>query len=456
MNILSFEFITMISIVFLLSLFVKEKGRTVLLLIANIVFLISFGHPIHWIWLLIMALFTFILIDKICKRRSKEIMLTGIACIVLSLCFFKYFPVLTSRSIVVPLGISFYSFKMISVIVDVYKGKTKPGSLLKFLTYISFFPSFTAGPIHHAESFYHQLEKKFDFNYRLQKNGAVQCAFGMFEKVVFADYLSIVCSQIFETADAQGITLFVAIVLYSFQIYLDFDAYSNIAIGTAKLLGFELKRNFHTPYLSSSIMEFWDRWHISLSSWLKEYIYIPLGGNRKGTVRKYINIMIVFIVSGLWHGSTLCFLIWGIGHGIINVIENCIKSYCKNFKWILPVRIIGILVNFVLVSFLWIFFRSASLNEALDIISKMLQINTFSFDPASVGLTIREGYWIIILIVSTIIFDILRNKTDMIEWLANRPFFLRWGVYAAMIVIAIIFGVYGPGYNAADFIYASF
>ena len=241
---------------------------------------------------------------------------------------------------------------------------------------------------------------------------------------------------------------------------MDFDGYSNIAIGISKLLGFEIDRNFKTPYLATSIMEFWDRWHISLSSWLKDYIYIPLGGNRKGTLRKYINIMIVFIISGLWHGSTLVFLIWGIGHGIVNIVENVIKNIFKDVNWPKAISIIGkfcgIIFNFMLVSFLWIFFRSANLNEAINIIQNIFNFNGLTIDIATIGITIKELYWIMIIIIIIIISDILRNHTNMIEWLANRNFIIRWGFYIILIFITLIFGIYGPGYNASDFIYAIF
>lgn len=460
MSILSFQFISFVGIVFLLTMMFPLKGRSIMLLVANMIFLFSFGNMFHVMWLFIMSFFTFVVIKHIEKTHTKNPLIFGIVLIVLSLSFFKYNQYLGFNNIVLPLGISFYSFKMISALVDVYQEKSKPVNLIKYMTYISFFPVFTAGPIQRIDEFSQQLDKKYELNYIQIKNGAVQCAFGMFEKMVFADYLSIVCTQIFSNQKTLGWTLIVGIILYSFQIYLDFDAYSNIAIGVSRLLGIEIQRNFHTPYLSSSIMEFWDRWHISLSNWLKDYIYIPLGGNRKGIVRKYINVLCVFVVSGLWHGSTVCYLIWGIGHGMLNVAENIIKTMLDQIKFLksfqLIMKVLGVFVNFVLVSLLWVFFRSTDIQEVFSIFSRMVQWSGFTFDLKVIGLTIREGYWLIVLVVSTILLDLMRYKTDMILWLSKRHFLIRWTIYVLMIAIVIVFGVYGPGYNAADFIYASF
>ena len=461
MNILSFEFIIFISIVFLLTMITNGIIRKILLLISNIFFLLSFGNFIHLFWLVITSIFTYVMGILINKNHSKYQLALGIVPIVLSLFFFKYANNFVNvKNFIIPLGISFYSFKMISYLVDIYQKKISEVRILDFAIYISFFPTFTAGPINKIDSFIKQLNTKYVFDYHNSKNGAVLCAFGMFEKIVFADYLKNIIDTILMNNKADGIYTIVAVILYSFYIYLDFDGYSNVAIGVSRILGFNIDRNFKTPYLASSIMEFWDRWHISLSNWLKEYIYIPLGGSRKGDIRKYLNILIVFIISGIWHGSTINFVIWGLGHGILNIIENIIKKVTKDLNFPVIVKwlgkLVGIVINFTLVTFLWIFFSSGSFENAFNIIFKCLLYESIDFNPNVIHVTVRESYWILVIVSVTIITDILRNKMDMIEWLSRRNFVIRWTIYALLILIVIIFGVYGPGYNASDFIYNAF
>lgn len=460
MQILSFEFLVFLGIIFLICCICKGGIRKFALLVANIFFLLSFGHLFHVVWLFVVAVYSYLISKWMEKQRTFLSLIIGVAPVVLSLLFFKYIPMFGFKNIVMPLGISFYTFKIIGHLVDVYKNKTMTGSIIEYLVFVSFFPVFTAGPIMRSHSFYEQMNRKYVLDYQEAKNGAVLCALGMFEKLVISDYLSIICTQILSNKELTGGYILLGVILYSFQIYTDFDAYSNIAIGISRILGFQIDRNFHTPYLAVSIMDFWDRWHISLSSWLKDYVYIPLGGNRKGTLRKYLNTLCVFVVSGLWHGSTLNFLIWGIGHGLVNMIENMVKSACKKLKWFKFVsffgRIFGVLLNFALVSFLWIFFRSATLGEAIDLIQRMFVFTGVDFNHEIIGITVREGYWLIVLIIVIIATDLMRYRTDMVLWLSKRNFLLRWCFYALLITVAIIFGVYGPGYNAADFIYATF
>ena len=459
MSVISWQFILFVGIVFILSAFANNKLRKLIILIANVFFILTYGKLIHLIWLLLLIIYSYIMSIIIRRNKNKYILILSIIPLIISLAFFKYCGLFGFTNIIMPLGLSFYTFKIISYLYDLYKKKVKRSGLLDYAIYVSFFPVISAGPINRAKSFMQQLNAPYVFNYRSSKNGAVLCALGMFQKMVFADYLGMVCNNIF-ASEVKGISLLFGVILYAFYIYMDFDGYSNIAIGISKLLGFEIDRNFKTPYLATSIMEFWNRWHISLSSWLKDYIYIPLGGNRKGTLRKYINIMIVFIISGLWHGSTLVFLIWGIGHGIVNIVENVIKNIFKDVNWPKAISIIGkfcgIIFNFMLVSFLWIFFRSANLNEAINIIQNIFNFNGLTIDIATIGITIKELYWIMIIIIIIIISDIMRNHTNMIEWLANRNFIIRWGFYILLIFITLIFGIYGPGYNASDFIYAIF
>jgi len=460
MTLISFEFIAFVSVVFFLNLISNGNCKKVILLLANLIFILLYGNFYHAAWIFGVAIYLCFAGYVLKGKKSKMLLTLFIVPIVFSLLFFKYGGYFHFKNIFMPLGISFTTFRAIGYLVDLYSQKCSDVGWMNTLVYLSFFPAVTAGPIQSMGEFAEQLNKKINFDYNSMKNAAVQCAFGMFQKLVFADYLAGVCSTIFTSAESHGILLIGGAVLYSFQLYLDFDGYSNIAIGVSKLFGIEMKKNFNTPYLAQSIMEFWDRWHISLSTWLKKYIYIPLGGNRKGLLRKYINILIVFIISGIWHGSTSVFLIWGIGHGVVNIIENVLADAFKQVRFFtepgLVQRWVKKSFNFVIVTILWVFFRSADLNEAFSLFGRMMILDRSSLNFLALGITIREVVWIAIILLVTFVTDLMRNKTDMVVWLSKRHFLIRWCLYILLVFIALVFGAYGPGHNAADFIYASF
>ncbi len=454
MNTLSINFIAFLFIVFCFTWVTKGAFRKIIFFIANIIFVFSFGNLVHIVYLFSLIVYTYLASLILRKNSSRGVVILLIIPIILGLAFFKYAGLLEFKNIIMPLGISFYTFKVISYLVDLHNNKVKKQNLFDLFIYVSFFPVLIAGPINRSKDFFIQLNKLKKFDYQDVKNGAVQCALGMFEKIVFADFIAIVVNNIFSNKELTGPYLILGIVLYSFQIYTDFDGYSNIAIGISRMLGFHIERNFHTPYLSNSIKEFWRRWHISLSSWLRDYIYIPLGGSHKGFLIKCINVLITFAISGIWHGSTLVFVIWGIGHGLFNIIEDIISRRYGKKRISKSLNILLIFINFGIVSFLWIFFRAASLDDAIRIISNIFIPMEFSLK--TISLTFRQGIWLIAVLFAIIITDVLRNRTDMIEWIAKRNFATRWGFYILLIVIVIIFGIYGPGFNAGDFIYATF
>ncbi len=390
------------------------------------------------------------------KKHHKAVLAAALALPVLGLCFFKYVYDFTGWYIMMPLGISFYTFKAVGYLADIYENRFRARDLIDVFDYLIFFPAFTAGPIHRPAAFFEQLEKPWTFDYRDQKNGVIQAGAGMFQKLVIAEELARMTKLFLYNPEVSGWYTWFGVLLYTFQIYVDFDSYSNIAIGTARMLGFRLERNFHTPYLSSSIQEFWRRWHISLSCWLRDYVYIPLGGSRKGSLRKYINILIVFLVSGMWHGSAKVFIIWGLGHGVLNVIEGMIREkWGKLYRTWMKAPLI--LFNFACVAFLWIFFCAGSGEAAAAILHRMAAAGGPAvIGPAAVGITMNEWIWTFALIAVIIVSDLMRCRTDMIEWLAARNFAVRWAVYFVLMVTAIIFGVYGPGYDPSDFIYVTF
>lgn len=454
----SIYFIVFAFAVFLLSTPFKNFARPIIILIANVVFLYSFSLY-HLIAVLIISLLSYLFGLLVSKYRNKFVLLTPIALMVGILCFFKFNNLFISSSIIMPLGLSFYTFKIISYLVDLYKGKTDvEKNIVYYFDYVMFFPTITAGPIHRSKQFFDELKSNKTFDYIDRKNGAVQMLIGIFEKMVFCDYVGLIVNQILNNNSIVGLNVLFGIILYSFQIYLDFDSYSNIAIGLSRLLGFHFNKNFNSPYLAVNLKDFWRRWHISLSTWLRDYIYIPLGGSRKGKIRRYINLLIVFLISGIWHGSTINFLLWGLLHAIIQIIEDIIIEPFKNLKINKPTKylisILGIITNFIIVTFLWLIFKYQTIGEVVDVLNRMFISAPLDFE--SIGLVRNEVWWLFIVLFTTIIFDILRNKINMIELLSKQFILIRWIIYAMLIVLFLVFAVYGGTFDASDFIYQFF
>lgn len=281
---------------------------------------------------------------------------------------FKYCPSLLHVHWIFPLGLFFFTFQSIGYIADVYKKKIESErNPLDVALFVSFFPVISSGPIQRAGIFIPQLNTLHHFDYDNATDGMKLFAWGMFKKIVIADRIALYVNYVYGSVSEQhGLALLLATVLYSFQIYCDFSGYTDMATGIARYLGFDAGKNFDHPYFSKSVGEFWRRWHISLSSWLRDYVYIPLGGSRVALPRIYLNLMITFLISGIWHGSTWNFVIWGALHGLFLCVERATKTdFSKGFK------IIG---TFALVTFAWIFFRSANLHESFRIIKKMMCI----------------------------------------------------------------------------------
>ena len=281
---------------------------------------------------------------------------------------FKYCPSLLHVHWIFPLGLSFFTFQSIGYIADVYKKKIESErNPLDVALFVSFFPVISSGPIQRAGIFIPKLNTLHHFDYDNATDGMKLFAWGMFKKIVIADRIALYVNYVYGSVSEQhGLALLLATVLYSFQIYCDFSGYTDMATGIARYLGFDAGKNFDHPYFSKSVGEFWRRWHISLSSWLRDYVYIPLGGSRVALPRIYLNLMITFLISGIWHGSTWNFVIWGALHGLFLCVERATKTdFSKGFK------IIG---TFALVSFAWIFFRSENLHESFKIIKKMMCI----------------------------------------------------------------------------------
>ena len=295
----------------------------------------------------------------------------------------------TSISIILPVGISFYTFQTLSYTIDLYKEKITPTkNIVAFFAFVSFFPQLVAGPIERASRLLPQFAKKRKFEYSKQVDGLRLILGGLFKKMVIADNCALLANQIFDSYPTQsGSTLFAGAVFFAFQIYGDFSGYSDIAIGSSRLLGFDLMKNFNFPYLSQNMSEFWKRWHISLSSWFRDYVYIPLGGSRVSNGRLVLNIVIVFLVSGLWHGANLTFVFWGGIHALfvipVIVLHKKYKAHRPSAPVALWRQLLNIGATFTMVVLAWVFFRAPTITDAFGYIDIIFSSSLFTMPMVS-------------------------------------------------------------------------
>lgn len=359
-------------------------------------------------------------------------------------------------SILAPLGISFYTLRCISYAAEIYQGRMEPvRNPVDVFLYVSFFPQIISGPVEKPERFFAELEA---FRQKdLRDSGSLLRGFllfvwGLFQKIVLAERLSMITNRVFPNYETHGFwMLLTASFAYTFRIYCDFGGYSDMSRGIAGMMGFSTMRNFRQPYLAAGIKAFWRRWHISLTDWLTDYVYIPLGGNRKGMLRKYVNILIVFAVSGLWHGSTLNFLFWGLLHGVFQITEDLWTRTGRRLPgWLARI------ITFLEVNFAWIFFNAGGLNRGFRFIRQMFTDFTLPavWDPGLVpgNLAVLCGGLLILLTV-----DLLHERGVSIQQkTAVLPLPLRWLLYLALFWSVIMLGIYGVGYDTTGFIYASF
>lgn len=366
-------------------------------------------------------------------------------------------PSLKTLHIILPIGISFYTFQSLSYSIDIYRGKIQPtNNFISFMAFVSFFPQLVAGPIQRASDLLPQFLKARTFKRDQLISGFRYILYGLFKKMVIADRLAYFVDHIYNSPEKfDGTILLVATFMFGFQIYCDFSGYSDIAIGSARLLGFDLTQNFKTPYLSNSFRDFWRRWHISLSTWFRDYVYIPLGGNRVSQCRWISNILLTFTLSGLWHGASLTFIIWGFLHGFFLVSEHYISkivTLSKNLSWI------GFVITFVMINLTWVFFRAHTFEQSMFILSSFKNLN---LDFVSKGISFfaknnefRE-FSISILASSPLFFilEILINQSDFNNLIVKRGIILRWGIYLILAINILAFGVLTA---APQFIYFQF
>ncbi len=359
--------------------------------------------------------------------------------------------------LIIPIGFSYYTFQIISYFIDIYKGTAAAESdPFRLFLYLAWFPKFISGPIERTGRFHEELERIKDvrlLDTDRWKRVISYLVTGIFMKIVIADRLCIYVDQIFEHYDGfSTIWLTLGSLFYTIQIYADFAGYSLTAIGISLAFGIKLSDNFLMPYLSQNITEFWRRWHISLSNWLRDYLYIPLGGNRKGDVRKIVNTIIVFVVCGLWHGAGISFLIWGLLHGIYSAIDSFFRS--KGYERIRS-GFIGRTLTFLAVSFAWIFFRAESLEHARAYLYALfttgMRWHSYYAEKEVLELS-PQNTWIIILSLLFLLgMDIIsyRKKQPFPELMGQAGQVPRWALITLMVFVILVFGAYGPELNTA-------
>ncbi len=371
-------------IVILCNLLVKKEYSNYILLIASL-FFYSWGEP-YFVFLMLLSIivnwFVGITIEKAEGKDRKKYLILGIIFNLSILCFYKYtdmFPriindiwgkdILPVLGITLPIGISFFTFQAISYIVDIYKHDTEASaSLVNVALYISFFPQLIAGPIVKYKDINEQIQRR-SVDWKNISDGFKRFIYGLGKKVLIANTLG-ECVDIvfaFDLTNLDTKTAWIGAIAYSFQIYYDFSGYSDMAIGLANMFGFSIKENFNYPYLAKSISEFWRRWHISLGSWFREYVYFPMGGNRKGKIKTYTNLLFVFFLTGLWHGADLSFVVWGLYHGVFVIIERL------GFKKVLErMKCVSVLYTFFVVSIGWVLFRAENTIYGIKYLSRMM------------------------------------------------------------------------------------
>ncbi len=464
----SIHFLFFLPLVIGLYYLIAPRFRWVLILFASCYFYMALVPKY------ILILFTIILIDYtsalLIERRQgsirKAYLIISVCSNILVLAFFKYFNFanenvtfflkffgkdnpIENLNIILPIGLSFHTFQSMAYTIEVYRGSQKAERHLGyFANYVLFFPQLVAGPIERYSRLGEELKQVHVFKYDNFSKGFRLILFGFFAKMVVADNLAPIVNVVYDhPAGYSSVSILTAMIFFSFQIYADFFGYSLIAMGSAKLMGINLMENFKTPYLSTTITEFWTRWHISLTTWFRDYLYIPLGGNRVKGIRWIINILVVFSISGLWHGASWTFVIWGLLHGVIYLSE---KAANKLFNLHLNkhnsiYRVFTSFKTFALVTIIWVFFRAESISKVQQIFNALTHNYNLTDD-----LTVAPKYWIVLLLF--ILFDIFFYNHRMEVKLEKEPFILRWAIYAALL-----FGVMTlSGVENVPFIYFQF
>jgi len=456
-----------------------DRFRWILLLIASYYFYMCWNYK-YVVLLLFTTVICYICAIWIHRSRNqllrKSLLIFTLFSYLGTLFFFKYFN-FVGNSInilfqkfnifynvpayhyLLPVGISFYTFQALSYTIDVYKGSIQPEYHFgKFALFKSFFPQLVAGPIERASNMLPQFSQKHKFEYENLRDGVAQMLWGFFKKVVIADRLAKYVNLVYNNpTDYHGAHYIIATLFFTFQIYCDFSGYSDIALGTAKVMGYKLMTNFRRPYMSVNIREFWQRWHISLSTWFRDYLYISMGGNRVVKWRRYFNLFITFVVSGLWHGANWTFIVWGALHGFYMVFAMWISGIRERFNNFVGLarapglhKVLQQLTTFVLAYFAWIFFRANSLSNATYIIRGMLhpdfsmKLNLYEF-----RIDFFLSFFLILILMAVEFFE---ERYTLYTRIRLMPKFYKWSLAGAIGIALLILGVW----ESSDFIYFQF
>lgn len=496
----SIDFMIFFPVVLVIYFVIPKKLRSIWLLVTSYYFYMCWKatYAILIGGSTVITYISGLIIDRIRKGSSKNQKLINkivmFLCISINLCVlavFKYgnfaiesfsairrvlgFSTIDNRlNLLLPVGISFYTFQALGYIIDVYRGDVEvEKNFIRYALFVSFFPQLVAGPIERSKNLLTQM-RKIDqiklWNARRVTSGAILMIWGLFMKMVISDRVALLVDTVFDNYRMYGSTeLILAAIGFAIQIYCDFSSYSLIAIGAAKIMGFELMENFNTPYFARNIRDFWGRWHISLSTWFKDYLYIPLGGNRKGKARKYLNLLIVFLVSGLWHGASWSFVVWGGVHGLYQVVGDLttplrkhlqdkthVKTECLSWK------LLQTGVTFSLVVFAWIFFRADTITDALRFIKRIIVKPTpwllFNGGIYNLGLDRVEINILVVALIMLLLVDLVRylKGITLDTFLFEQNLWFEWAVIIVLILMIFIFGEYGPTFNSQQFIYFQF
>lgn len=489
----SLEYALFFIIVVFVYFFIPKKARTVWLLIASYYFYMNW-NAVYAILIGISTVSTYacgLLLGKKENKYNKLILTTGIFFNLSILGIYKYSSFFIDSinyilrqfnlselniytGFLLPVGISFYTFQAVGYLIDVYRDESaKEKNIINYGLYIAFFPQLVAGPIERTKNILCQIRniknlKVFDYDRII--SGTIIIIWGLFLKMVIADRTGILVDYVFDNFRMLGsVELILGAIGFSLQIYCDFFSYSLIALGSARILGIKLMENFNTPYFSESIGDFWNRWHISLSSWFRDYLYIPLGGNRKGDFRRLINIMIIFIVSGLWHGASWNFVFWGFLHGLYRVTGIVSNKFRKRiveyfdvntkcFSW----RLLKIFSTFALVTIAWIFFRAENISDGMTYISRIFTRPDFwkllNNDIYGLGLSVTEMNILLFSVCLLAVISLVKyvRGINIDEFLNSQNLWFKWFAIILIIVMVFVFGEYGSVYNAKQFIYFQF
>lgn len=470
----SLHFLLFFVIVTTLYFLLQQKYRWMLLLFASCYFYMAF-IPIYILILgftIVIDYFAGIYIEKTEGKRKRLFLICSLIANIGVLAVFKYYNFLNENftllmhgfglknpipylSILLPIGLSFHTFQAMSYTIEVYRGNQKAERHFGLYSlYVMFFPQLVAGPIERPQNLLHQFREKYDFDYDRTTSGLRLMGWGLFKKVVIADRLAIAVDYVYSNpSNFNSLSLLITTIFFSFQIFCDFSGYSDMAIGAARIMGFKLMTNFDKPYQSKSVHEFWKRWHISLSTWFKDYLYITLGGNRVTIPRWYLNLFIVFLVSGLWHGANWTFVVWGALHGfylVFALITKDLREKINRFLFFDKLPILSVFTTFILVTFAWIFFRVDNLNTAFYIIKHIFTGISDLFEKIRSHNSVFEylGFSKIDLIISfwSIIFlevvHFIQTRNGSKDLVVKMPIYLRWGIYYFAILAIIFLGVF--------------